>query len=314
MLSRLKNKFTLYSQFPNFIKQWYLLYLKIKSDNSVVIHPTCFFQILVRILFGPIINSKIFFKPGDQIFSSKLRKMFNYILQKNCNYSNMIKKQIPKELFSNSGSEYFLYEKDILEFDNTEFHLLNIYFKHHFSSLVRFKKKGSVIDLGANVGSFSKAVGNIFENQRIYAFEAHPQIFNQCVQNLKKMPNVFPVNMCIGNKKVKKSQLLFSDKLFTETKVVKKKSEKTIEVKSISLDEYCSSNNITNINFIKFDIEGAERDALIGMLNLLKKYKPALTISAYHMIDDIPVIIKILKKAVPDYNIIVSNDFHIYAF
>jgi hypothetical protein len=41
------------------------------------------------------------------------------------------------------------------------------------------------------------------------------------------------------------------------------------------------------INYIKMDIEGAEMDALRGSLEVLKRNKPSLAISAYHKPEDL---------------------------
>ena len=86
---------------------------------------------------------------------------------------------------------------------------------------------------------------------------------------------------------------------FTMTRVVNKKNFNSITVPTISIDEFCQKNNISKVNFIKLDIEGSERFALKGATETLKKFRPLLTISGYHLIDDVPVLVNILKASCP---------------
>lgn len=58
-----------------------------------------------------------------------------------------------------------------------------------------------------------------------------------------------------------------------------------------------------NLGFVKFDIEGAERNALMGGGKTIANFKPALAICAYHLQDDIIVLYDIIKKIRNDYKI-----------
>ena len=55
------------------------------------------------------------------------------------------------------------------------------------------------------------------------------------------------------------------------------------------------------MDFIKLDIEGAEREALRGAVQVLKKYRPRLMIDSYHLPDDNVVLPEIIRGAQPDY-------------
>lgn len=55
------------------------------------------------------------------------------------------------------------------------------------------------------------------------------------------------------------------------------------------------------INFIKMDIEGAEREALIGSKRIIGKDKPKMFICSYHLPDDPQVITNIVLRMQPDY-------------
>lgn len=72
---------------------------------------------------------------------------------------------------------------------------------------------------------------------------------------------------------------------------------KNIGVSLVRLDSLTSE----KIDYIKYDVEGAEREALIGSENIIKTYKPSLLVSLYHRSADIFEIINMLKNNYPDY-------------
>jgi FkbM family methyltransferase len=53
-------------------------------------------------------------------------------------------------------------------------------------------------------------------------------------------------------------------------------------VKTITIDTFIKNNKLNKVDFLKFDIEGAEIYALQGCIQTLKKYRPKLAISIYH--------------------------------
>jgi FkbM family methyltransferase len=67
---------------------------------------------------------------------------------------------------------------------------------------------------------------------------------------------------------------------------------------STSLDDYAQSKQLSRVDFIKMDIEGAEMDALNGASEIIREFKPKLAISAYHKDQDlwgIPIKLKSLN-------------------
>lgn len=48
---------------------------------------------------------------------------------------------------------------------------------------------------------------------------------------------------------------------------------KKVSVKCMTLDEYCKSNNVELIDFVKIDVEGAEKMVIEGASEMLKKKK-----------------------------------------
>ena len=59
---------------------------------------------------------------------------------------------------------------------------------------------------------------------------------------------------------------------------------KTVEIQANSLDNILGG---APIDYIKYDVEGAEKQAIEGSVNTIQKYSPALDISVYHRSEDI---------------------------
>lgn len=69
-------------------------------------------------------------------------------------------------------------------------------------------------------------------------------------------------------------------------------------IEADALDQILSEQDIS---FIKMDIEGAEREALLGSANILTRCKPTLAISVYHLRDDIFRILLLIDELCPGY-------------
>ena len=55
---------------------------------------------------------------------------------------------------------------------------------------------------------------------------------------------------------------------------------------TLSIDDLVQQKQISKINLIKMDIEGAELKALKGAINTIKSFRPKLAISVYHKLSD----------------------------
>lgn len=75
----------------------------------------------------------------------------------------------------------------------------------------------------------------------------------------------------------------------------------------VKLDDILGNNRVS---FIKMDIEGAEQNALKGAENIIKNYKPKISVCLYHKIDDFWRIPLYLKEIVPEYKISVRHHYY----
>lgn len=78
------------------------------------------------------------------------------------------------------------------------------------------------------------------------------------------------------------------------------KTAKIVEVDAISLDRVLCGERV---DYIKYDVEGAENEALLGSLEAIKAHRPALLISAYHRSEDIFALPLVVRGICPDYKL-----------
>lgn len=74
-----------------------------------------------------------------------------------------------------------------------------------------------------------------------------------------------------------------------------------IEVPVKTIDAIVAELALPRVDFIKMDIEGAEREALKGAAGTLARFRPRLMIDGYHRPDDMQVLPELLHQAHEDY-------------
>jgi FkbM family methyltransferase len=137
-------------------------------------------------------------------------------------------------------------------------------------------------DCGAFVGEILDfAHERNFVVTTYYGFEPDPINFEKLVLRVKALPETIPGTVFPLGVAEKSKQVRFSAD-GTLGAAISTHGETVIQV--ASLDEVLVNQPI---NYIKMDIEGAEMDALVGSLSILKKNKPNLAISIYHKPDDL---------------------------
>ena len=85
--------------------------------------------------------------------------------------------------------------------------------------------------------------------------------------------------------------------------VIKEQGKKVVRVPVRPLDEQLKEIGITKVDFIKMDIEGAEREALKGAAATIHASKPTLMLESYHLPDDVVVLPQVIKGIRADYQV-----------
>jgi len=171
---------------------------------------------------------------------------------------------------------------------------------------VQINKGDIVIDAGAHIGLFSALssyLGGI-----VYAFEPVKETREKYLEKtaqLNQNIHIIPYGLSDKNGEIEIIGNDLSDASIIQerkNKIKKVKIKEIIEI--ISLDEWVKQNNIPRVDFVKADIEGAERLMLQGAQWVLKTYAPKLAICTYHLPDDKGVLTKLILQANPNYKII----------
>ena len=74
-----------------------------------------------------------------------------------------------------------------------------------------------------------------------------------------------------------------------------------VEVPLTTIDILVADLGIERVDFIKMDIEGAERNALRGAVQTIRKHRPRLSIATENLPDDIRVIPETIRSFAPPY-------------
>jgi len=169
-----------------------------------------------------------------------------------------------------------------------------------------------VIDAGANIGVFSAfAAKRVGKNGKVYAFEPFKEtiiLLNKTI-SANHLSNVEIAPYALGKEN---KQVFFSKDKSSSGGICSDLDQKKIslhdkKVFQVTLDWYIKKFNVQKVDFIKADIEGMERDLLIGAEQTIRSFKPKIAICIYHFPDDPEVIEKMIKDFVPEYNIVKTN-------
>ena len=145
--------------------------------------------------------------------------------------------------------------------------------QYNIKNIFEVKNDSVVFDIGAFKGDtayfFSKKCSN---KARIYAFE--PDENNYKV--LLKIKDKYKLNNVIA------SNILFSNSETEINFLSMDLNRPAVKMKSKTIDKFVEENNFEKIDYIKMDVEGAERNILEGAIKTIKKFKPSLAIAIYH--------------------------------
>lgn len=160
---------------------------------------------------------------------------------------------------------------------------LNSISKNKIKKLIGEGDKPVILEIGASNGSDSEEFLRTFSNGKIFLFEPDPRNIKVLKEKFRNKKNIKIEEIAISNKKGKIKFYLSSidghpDKAFSSS--IKKPKEhlkyfpdtkfkKEIKVKTDTLDNWTEKNKIDLIDFIWADVQGAEKEMILGGLKTL---------------------------------------------
>ncbi|MGB2091997.1 MAG: FkbM family methyltransferase [Akkermansiaceae bacterium] len=132
----------------------------------------------------------------------------------------------------------------------------------------------------------------------VYSFEFVPSNLEIWERNTKMNPKLAErIHLVKAPLWSESGQPLYIEGKGPASKVVAEpESKDALEVRTISIDDMVSEQNLSKVSFIKMDIEGAELQALKGAANTLRQYRPKLAICVYHDLEDFWTIPQYLEE------------------
>lgn len=217
---------------------------------------------------------------------------------------------LTKEELQDQGINIYSIKKEYPRFSNY-YGIENFYFHCGLrfvpKNIVRRYETRDLIDAGASNGDTAAIFSREYAFRTIHAFEPENNNYEQLVRNITKfkLRNVVPVNMGLGDKKMKLR--ITSNEGQSHISTDGKQA-----VGMITIDEYVRDNSIS-VGLIKMDIEGYEWYALQGAMYTIREQRPILLISIYHTGRDFFEIKPMIEK-VGGYRFMVKklNPYHYF--
>lgn len=168
-------------------------------------------------------------------------------------------------------------------------------------SIINFGKNEVIIDAGAYDGDSALLFRHIAgASADIYSFEPDSSNYDDLIGRVCNDSKIYPENLGLWKCK---DILHFSEDCNGSSHIEK---NGRLDVGVTDLDSYCSEKGIVP-TYIKMDIEGAEKEAIFGAKENIKKCKPKLAICLYHKPEDIYEIPLLVYKLNPQYKMYIRH-------
>ena len=176
-----------------------------------------------------------------------------------------------------------------------------------YNELLHAKEFEITADLGAYNGDTVRELSAYAPKlKKAIAFEPDRRNFRKLSEYAEAEEHfeVLPFKLAAWSKK---EVLVFGDEGNRNSGVgstlVNTKTAKITEVDADSLDDIVSEKGIRRLDYIKYDVEGSEEEALIGSQNSIRAFNPALLVSVYHRSEDIFKLPLIIARDFPNYRL-----------
>jgi FkbM family methyltransferase len=175
-----------------------------------------------------------------------------------------------------------------------------------YRRILTLGSRESYADLGAydgdTVAEFLQVVQNRYH--RVYAFEPNGKNFRKLSRFFQGVPDIRLFQNCVWNKR----EVLNFNAKAGRSSAIDPAAQATVQ--ALPVDEAVSE----PLTYMKFDVEGAEREALEGCRRQVETYMPKLAVSAYHRTCDLFAIPAQVLSYRPEYRVYLRHHPYVPAW
>ena len=171
-------------------------------------------------------------------------------------------------------------------------------------------------DVGAYDGDTARELTELCPRiERIWALEPDRRNYRKLCAYAEGEVRVIPVNAAAWSER---ATLTFDDSGNRNAGVDSDgTARRTAEVQAVTLDGLIADERV---DYIKYDVEGSEKQAIEGSARIIREQRPDLLVSLYHRTEDVHELIWQLHQLCPDYRLYVRRypyipawDLNLYA-
>jgi len=187
----------------------------------------------------------------------------------------------------------------------------DLVFKAYERGPVRLRRGDIVLDCGGHLGTFTRYALNKGAG-KVVIFEPDPLNASFIRKSFASEIREDKVHLVEAALTDRSGEVCFEPSSSAGGVVTDERSAVSITVKSVTIDEI--ARELPRVDFIKMDIEGAERVALLGAKASISRWKPRMALCIYHLGDDPRVIPERVRAICPEYKVLTRGRAQAYFY
>lgn len=150
------------------------------------------------------------------------------------------------------------------------------------------KKNDYVLDVGANTGLYSLFFSRLVtDTGKVFAFEPGSETYLNLIDNLElnNVHNIDCIKAALSNEVGEAFLTSYDEKTLAfqgdSFKYISKHNSQVSDelgdkIQTLTIDSFVEEKSLSRVDFIKIDVEGAEKLVLEGAIETLKKFRPKI--------------------------------------